>query len=150
MDVLKKMVTIFESNEKMLRILISRLLNKFLVSNKEVEEKFDRLSDLTDNVATLNSPYAKSVKESLAEMKILSSEICKIDPRSLSSSLRVTYLNHLSFHKGIVFGIIEESRSLRFSQEKPHENYRPQIKELVQYYKEFNEWFKSLEKMSTK
>ena len=106
----------------------------------QMDEKFNELSNITDQVALMNSPYDTDLDAGFGAMEALVEESRTWDLDAMSPESRRVYLSHMSFHREIVAEIIVEARR-RLIEER-----RPYLKRLVNYHKSFSTWLHRLEK----
>ena len=105
-----------------------------------IEKKFDDLSNITDQVALMNSVHGGDVELPIKEMGTLIAELKEWNLDKLSVEDRRSYLSHMSFHREIIAAIIDEARSLVI------ERYRQHLKTLVAYHKGFSHWLRNVER----
>ncbi len=105
-----------------------------------LDQKFNELSNITDQVALMNSPYDTNLDEAFAAMEGLVEESRSWDLEGMTPEARRVFLSHMSFHREIVAEIIVEARRLLI------EERRPYLKRLVNYHKSFSNWLSRLEK----
>ena len=110
------------------------------MTTAQMDEKFNELSNITDQVALMNSPYETDLEAGFAAMEGLVEDSRSWDLDVMSPEARRAYLSHMSFHREIVAEIIVEARR-RLIQER-----RPYLKRLVNYHKSFSTWLLRLEK----
>lgn len=106
----------------------------------QLDDSFNELSDLTDQVALMNTPYDLDLEAAFGAMEGLVKEVMSWDLDGLSAELRRAYLSHMSFHREIVAEIITEARRQLI------EERRPYVKRLVNYHKSFSTWVGRMEK----
>lgn len=107
-----------------------------------VEEHFDVLSNITDQVAQINSIYETDIEGNLAAMENFIADARTWNLAALESDARQFYLSHMSFHREIVAEIIAEARQVLIDERRPY------VKRLVNYHKSFSHWLSGIEKSS--
>ncbi|MCB1173088.1 MAG: PLU-1-like domain protein [Leptospiraceae bacterium] len=107
---------------------------------KEVEVRFDDLSNITDLVAQINSIYESDIEGNIQAMEDFIHDAMSWDLSLLDLDALQFYLSHMSFHREIVSEIITEARQVLI------EERRSYVKRLVNYHKEFKRWVTNLEK----
>jgi len=107
---------------------------------KEVEKHFNKLSEITDRIALLNSVYDSDLNTAFDEMEAFASAAMAWDLTGLDSLSLRAYLSYMSFHREIVADIIAEARRLLM------DDRRAYLKRLVNYHKNFSGWFSRVEK----
>ncbi len=106
----------------------------------EIDTHFNQLTDITDQVALVNSSYDSDLEESFDRMEKFIKDAMGWDLQELTPRALKTYLSHMSFHREIVAEIISEARRQLM------EGRRGYLKRLVSYHKEFMAWFARVEK----
>ena len=109
-------------------------------SVEALEKSFNRLQDITDQVAQMNSRYDSDLDSAFDTMEGFTVEARKWDVDNMDDHIRRTYLSHMSFHREIVAEIIAEARRQLI------EERRELLKRLVGYHKEFSRWYTRAEK----
>ena len=105
-----------------------------------IEQKFDELSSITDQLALINSVCESNIDFPIEEMKVFVAELQQWDLNKMPIEDKRYYLSHMSFHREIIADIIAEARSLLI------EDRRQYLRALVAYYKEFCRWLKVIER----
>ncbi len=106
---------------------------------KDVEVEFDKLSNITDRVALMNSEYEAELEPAFREMENFIANARQWDISDLLPEVRQFYLSSISFHREIVAEILAEARSLLM------ENRRHYLKRLAHYHKGLSQWLQELE-----
>ncbi|MCB1307551.1 MAG: hypothetical protein KDK30_05195 [Leptospiraceae bacterium] len=115
-------------------------MEQALVSREDVELKFNILSDITDQVALVNSVYESDIDHAIDQMTGFVQDAMGWDLDVMTEEARQFYLSHMSFHREIVAEIIAEARQLLM------DDRREQVKRLVNYHKDFSRWLNGIEK----
>ena len=105
-----------------------------------IDQRFDDLSNITDQVAHMNSHYDTDLDLAFAEMEGFIADSMTWNLEEMTSELRLSYMSHMSFHREIVAEIIREARDLLL------EDRRHYLKRLVAYHRHFSSWFGQVEK----
>ena len=85
----------------------------------EIEKSFDGLSDITNQVALINSDYEGDIDGAILDMKNSMNLLKSWGTSLMSSEHRLYYLSHMSFHREIIADIISEAR-FRLAEESRH------------------------------
>jgi len=109
-------------------------------SLEEVESRFDRLSDITDQVALVNSVYESDLDQAFDEMEGFISDAQTWDVEGMDEDARKFYISHMSFHREIVAEIIAEARQVLLDERREY------VKRLKSYHRDFSRWLAGLEK----
>jgi hypothetical protein len=107
---------------------------------QEVESRFDALSDITDQVALVNSVYESDLDQAFHEMESFIGGARTWDLDNMEEAARKFYLSHMSFHREIVAEIIAEARQVLL------DDRRAYVKRLVNYHRDFSRWLNGIEK----
>ncbi|MCS7205055.1 MAG: hypothetical protein NZ853_05110 [Leptospiraceae bacterium] len=110
------------------------------ITKDEVENFFSILREITDKVALINSTFPSDLELSFTRLEEFWRGLSRLDLSQLNGEIRFLFLSHLAFHRESIADIISEARALLI------EERRGFLKRLVQYHKEFNNWFKQIEK----
>ena len=105
---------------------------------QSLEEKFQKLTEVTDRVALINSEYDSDIETSIITLLSVIEEVKNmiIDIEKNSDERHSKcYFSHLSFHREVMAEIISEARILLISERREY------LKRLVSYYKSFCFWF---------
>ena len=106
----------------------------------EIEKKFDELSNITNQIALINSDYEGDIDDAILEMRNSTELLKSWDVSSMSSEHRLYYLSHMSFHREIIADIISEARF------QLPEDRRHHLKALVHYHRELCSWLSQVQK----
>jgi hypothetical protein len=96
---------------------------------ESLDKNFNKLSEITDRVALINSPYESQLDQAICEMENFIENIYNWDFINLSPEVMRSLLSHLSFHREIVSDIISEAR------QQLVEERREFLKRIVVYHK---------------
>ncbi len=107
---------------------------------QELETHFNKLTEITDRVALMNSVYDSDLESAFSAMEAFIEDAIRWDLSTLDSDVLRAYLSYMSFHREIVADIVSEARRLLM------ENRRQYLKRLVNYHKNFINWFGKAEK----
>lgn len=111
-----------------------------MLTIEELDTTFNELSDITDCVALINSPYDSDLESAFEAMEGFMRKAMSWNLDEAGEELLRVYLSHMSFHREIVAEIIAEARNLLM------EDRRTYLKRLVNYHKGFVSWFSRIEK----
>ncbi|PJZ70731.1 PLU-1-like domain protein [Leptospira perolatii] len=106
----------------------------------ELEAYFQSLTDLTDTIAVLNSPYDGDFDSDIDRMDEFFRDIQSKDWLSKDREFFDLFTSHFSFHAKIVEEIIREAREIL------HPERRGYVKRLVGYLKNAEEWLAEMKK----
>ncbi|MBI3394431.1 MAG: hypothetical protein HY042_01210 [Spirochaetia bacterium] len=107
---------------------------------KELETRFEKLREITDRVALMNTVYDSDITSAFDGMEGFMAEAMTWDLHSFGADARRAYLSHMSFHREIVADTIAEARRLLLPERREY------LKRLVSYHKNFIKWFGKLER----
>src|SRR5690606_29785552 len=107
---------------------------------QEIDRHFDRLRDVTDNVALMNHRYDVDLESAFAEMEETVQEAMSWDLAGMTGEMRMAYMSHMSFHREIIAETIAEARTVLIDERRGY------LKRLVTYHKNFRLWLNRLEK----
>ena len=108
--------------------------------DSDIETKFSELSDITNQVALINSAYEEEevFEAAIEKMEVFIKELHNWNMEEMSPTHRQYYLSHMSFHREIIAEIIADARALLI------EERREYLRRLVSYYKSFCDRLDSL------
>lgn len=106
----------------------------------ELEQYFQELTDITDGIAVMNTPYDGDFDGQIQEMRDFFADVSAREWEAAEAEYFKLFASHFTFHVKIVEEVINEAREILDPERKP------QVKQLVQYVKEANDWFQELEK----
>lgn len=104
-----------------------------------MDRKFAELSDITDRVARINSPYESDLGSAFTDMENFIEDAISWNIPYSDRDMFTAYKSHMSFHREVVSEIIREARELLM------DDRRHFLKRLVSYHKEFSKWFDRLD-----
>lgn len=106
----------------------------------ELDTRFGHLTDITDRISLLNSPYESDLQGSFHDLFEFLQELQAVPVADLDNNVRRHFLAHLTFHREMVSDIIEEARSLLMDERREY------LKRLVEYRKQVACWIDEMEK----
>ena len=110
-------------------------------SLEDIEKYFNRLSEITDRVAMINSDYQTDIETALSDLEnFFQDEEMLIPLGEMEGGFVKSILSHMSFHREIIADIINEARQLLI------EERREYLRRLVAYHKTFVKSFSVMEK----
>lgn len=105
-----------------------------------LEKFFQGLTDITDKIAIMNSHYESDPDSDISVMMEYYQNILSIKWEESQKEYFELFTSHFTFHLKIVEEIIKEAREILNSAN------RENVKRLVSYVKEAEEWFMQLKK----
>ncbi len=111
----------------------------FPVTIAALEEKFSKLSDLTDQIARMNVSEEVKPDSFIEELTFFLDRLREWNIGAMPFPVRKSCLSHMSFHREVVADIITETRSLLLA------SHHQSLQGLVSYHKKFNETLQELE-----
>ncbi|MCB1157802.1 MAG: PLU-1-like domain protein [Leptospiraceae bacterium] len=106
----------------------------------ELEAYFQRLTDITDNIAIINTPYDADHDKDFADMEAFFTDIAGRKWEDCETNYYDLFTSYFTFHMKIIEETIKEAREI-LNPEK-----RPYLKHLVNYSKKTSEWFAQLKR----
>ncbi|MEM7181357.1 MAG: PLU-1-like domain protein [Spirochaetota bacterium] len=106
----------------------------------ELESYFQQLTDITDNVALINTPYGGDHDFDFQQMEDFYQDIISKEWEDTDKEYYNLFTSHYTFHVKIIEEIVKEAREILDPEKRPY------LKKLVSYSKEANEWFLMLRK----
>ncbi|MEI1279434.1 PLU-1-like domain protein [Leptospira venezuelensis] len=106
----------------------------------ELDPYFQSLTDITDTISILNSPYESEFDSDISKMEDFLNEIQSKDWLSTDKEYFNLFTSHFSFHIKIVQEIVREAREILDPERRIH------VKRLVGYCKTTEEWLADLQK----
>lgn len=111
-----------------------------IVNFPELETYFQSLTDITDTISILNSPYESDFDADIAKMEDFLKDIQSKDWASTERDYFNLFTSHFSFHIKIVEEIVREAREILDPERRAY------VKRLVGYIKSSEEWLSDLQK----
>jgi len=106
----------------------------------QLEKYFQGLTDITDQIAIMNSHYESSPGDSIQEMQGFFGNLVELNWDESEKEYFDLFSSHFTFHLKIVEEIISEAREILNPENREY------VKELVSYVKSAEEWFLGLKK----
>lgn len=106
----------------------------------ELESYFQTLTDITDNVALINTPYGGDHDFDFKQMEDFYQDIISKNWEMTDKKYYDLFTSHYTFHVKIIEETIKEAREILDPEKRPY------LKQLVAYSKKANEWFQQLRK----
>jgi hypothetical protein len=106
----------------------------------ELDTRFSHLTDLTDRISLINSPYESDLDGAFHDLFEFLQELQTISLDDEDSHVRHHFLAHLTFHREMISDIIDEARSLLM------DDRREYLRKLVEYRKQIARWINEIEK----
>ncbi|MDX1961170.1 MAG: PLU-1-like domain protein [Leptospiraceae bacterium] len=106
----------------------------------DLEVFFQRLTDVTDQIAIINTHYDADHEKDFTEMESIFETIKTFPWEKSDSKYYTLFTSYFTFHMKIVEEMIHEAREI-LNPEK-----RQYLKRLVNYSKTANDWFSLLKK----
>ncbi|XDD52236.1 hypothetical protein AB3N59_20005 [Leptospira sp. WS92.C1] len=106
----------------------------------DLENYFQTLTDLTDTIAVINSPYESDFDHDIGRLEQYFSDIVSRSWETSERSYFNLFSSHFTFHTKIVEEIIHEARRVLIQERRIY------VKRLVAYHKHAEEWFAELQK----
>jgi hypothetical protein len=110
----------------------------------ELESYFQRLTDITDKIATMNTHFDATPKQDIEELLAFYDELVATPWEQAEKSYFDLFCSFFSFHLKIVEEIIMEAREILDPENRPF------VKQLVAYTKQADEWFQGIKKTKKK
>ncbi|TGK09068.1 PLU-1-like domain protein [Leptospira fletcheri] len=107
---------------------------------QDLDSYFQSLTDITDTISILNSPYDSDFDADIDRMEDFFKDIQSRDWYSQGREHFNLFASHFSFHTKIVEEIIREAREILDPERRVY------VKRLVSYNKNVLEWFAELQK----
>jgi hypothetical protein len=111
-----------------------------ITTREELESYFNKLSEITDRVALINSEYQTDIATAVNDLENFMSEESFRSIDRADQGLAQSFLSHMSFHREIIADIINGARQLLI------EERREFLRRLVAYHKSFVKNFSIMEK----
>jgi hypothetical protein len=106
----------------------------------DLESYFQTLTDLTDTIAVVNSPYESDFDHDIGQLEQYFSDIASRPWETSERDYFNLFCSHFTFHAKIVEEIIHEARRVLMPERRVF------VKRLVAYHKHAEEWFAELQK----
>ncbi|TGK02002.1 PLU-1-like domain protein [Leptospira langatensis] len=106
----------------------------------ELDPYFQSLTDITDTIAILNSPYESDFDADISKMEDFWQDVQAKDWLSTDKEYFNLFTSHFSFHIKIVEEIVREAREILDPERRAY------VKRLVSYCKSTDEWLTDLQK----
>ncbi|MCE9499055.1 MAG: PLU-1-like domain protein [Leptospira sp.] len=106
----------------------------------ELESFFQELTDITDNIAIINTHYDADHDSDFAQLEAFYQEMISHPWETADGEYYNLFTSYFTFHVKIIEEIIMEAREI-LNPEK-----RDYLKKLVNYKRDANEWFGGLKK----
>lgn len=106
----------------------------------ELETYFQTLTDLTDTIAVVNSPYESDFEQDIGQLEQYFTDIASRPWETSDREYFNLFSSHFTFHAKIVEEIIHEARRVLIPERRIY------VKRLVAYHKHAEEWFADLQK----
>ncbi len=106
----------------------------------ELESYFQRLTDITDNIAIINTHYEADHERDFKDLEDFHQNLVTLSWEITDNIYYRLFTSYYTFHVKIVEEIIKEAREI-LNPEK-----REYLKKLVAYKKRADEWFGDLKK----
>lgn len=116
------------------------MLAEFPERYPELEPYFQRLTDITDNISIMNTPYEVDQDKDFSDLVIFFNDLTSRDWEKSDPAYYELFTSFFTFHIKVVEEIIREARQI-LNPEK-----RPYLKKLVTHKKDAEEWFFVLRK----
>ncbi|TGK20152.1 PLU-1-like domain protein [Leptospira fluminis] len=107
---------------------------------QDLDSYFQSLTDITDTISILNSPYDSDFDADIDRMEDFFKDIQSRDWFAHGREHFNLFASHFSFHTKIVEEIIREAREILDPERRAY------VKRLVSYNKNVLEWFAELQK----
>ncbi|EMN49910.1 hypothetical protein LEP1GSC088_0141 [Leptospira interrogans str. L1207] len=106
----------------------------------ELETYFQTLTDLTDAIAVVNSPYESDFNFDIRQLEQYFADITSRPWETSDRDYFNLFSSHFTFHTKIVEEIVHEARRVLMPERRTY------VKRLVAYHKHAEEWFAELQK----
>lgn len=110
------------------------------MSFPELESYFQTLTDITDNIALINTHYEADHDKDFADLESFFLNLKTIPWETSDNNYFSLFTSYLTFHIKIVEEIIREAREIL------NPDKREYLKKLVSYKKLVEDWFSDLKK----
>ncbi|MDV6236400.1 hypothetical protein CH379_012260 [Leptospira ellisii] len=106
----------------------------------DLESYFQTLTDITDTIAVINSPYESDFDRDIGQLEQYYSDVTSRPWESSEREYFNLFSSHFTFHTKIVEEIIHEARRVLLQERRQY------VKRLVAYHKQAEEWFAELQR----
>lgn len=110
------------------------------MSFPELESYFQTLTDITDNIALINTHYEADHDSDFAQLESFFDNIQTVSWETSDDNYYSLFTSYFTFHVKIVEEIIREAREIL------NPDKREYLKQLVSYKKLTEDWFADLKK----
>ncbi len=106
----------------------------------ELESYFQQLTDITDNIATINTPYGLDHDKDFKDMESFYENLLTVNWVEADYGYYDLFTSYFTFHIKIIEEIIKEAREILDPDKRLY------LKKLVAYKKQADDWFAALKK----
>lgn len=110
------------------------------MATPELESYFQKLTDITDNIAIINTHYEADHESDFRALESFFADVVSHNWEESEPKYFDLFASYFTFHIKIVEEIIREAREIL------NPDKRTYLKQLVNYQKSASDWFTSLKK----